>query len=274
MSHLGKNGSLKSKVLKYKKAKLAGTKLKYEVQLKEKFFLEGGGNMMEFVAWKRRANPPRDRYLRLHGLDSESSTYHDLLSPKEKGQASKMDVSKDRSVSSDAQRTPQKHHKESKSPRTSSKASHLRSHSSTASPTRIQIPLSTVTPSLQVSGSLTTPKTTPTSPARVLQLTTPSPRPGLKSQASFSSVYESSHEDIVMRARHEAEVMRAISDLRKEGLWSASRLPKVREPARRKTQWDYLLEEMQWLATDFANERRWKRNAAKKVRPRILISII
>ena len=69
-----------------------------------------------------------------------------------------------------------------------------------------------------------------------------------------------------MRARHEAEVMRAISELRKEGLWSGSRLPKVQEPQRRKTHWDYLLEEMQWLATDFANERRWKMNAAKKVR--------
>lgn len=28
---------------------------------------------------------------------------------------------------------------------------------------------------------------------------------------------------------------------------------------------DYLLEEMQWMATDFAQERRWKVAAAKKV---------
>ena len=68
-----------------------------------------------------------------------------------------------------------------------------------------------------------------------------------------------------MKARHEAEVVRAVSDLRKEGLWSASRLPKVQEPGRRKSLWDYLLEEMQWLATDFSNERRWKVNAARKV---------
>ena len=69
-----------------------------------------------------------------------------------------------------------------------------------------------------------------------------------------------------MRARHEAEVMRAIADLRREGLWSTSRLPKVQEPGRRRALWDYLLEEMQWLATDFSNERRWKVHAAKKVR--------
>jgi hypothetical protein len=29
-------------------------------------------------------------------------------------------------------------------------------------------------------------------------------------------------------------------------------------PQRRKTQWDYLMEEMRWLATDFVEERKWK----------------
>ena len=81
---------------------------------------------------------------------------------------------------------------------------------------------------------------------------------------TFASL-DTSHEDIVMRARHEADVMKAVSELRKEGLWSASRLPKVQEPVRRKVHWDYLLEEMQWLATDFINERKWKKGAAKKV---------
>ena len=76
-----------------------------------------------------------------------------------------------------------------------------------------------------------------------------------------------------MRARQEAEVMRAIADLRKEGLWSASRLPKVQEQSKKRSLWDYLLEEMQWLATDFANERRWKINAAKKVACTQLLTI-
>ena len=49
-----------------------------------------------------------------------------------------------------------------------------------------------------------------------------------------------------------------------QGLWSASRLPKVMDKPRPKVHWDYLLEEMQWLATDFAQEARWKRAAAKK----------
>ena len=86
-------------------------------------------------------------------------------------------------------------------------------------------------------------------------------------QHSISAVYESSigsQEQIVERAKQEAYVMQRIAELRKEGLWSAKRLPKVQEPPRAKAQWDYLLEEMAWLATDFAQERKWKKTAAKK----------
>lgn len=36
------------------------------------------------------------------------------------------------------------------------------------------------------------------------------------------------------------------------------------EPPRPKTHWDYLLEEMAWLAQDFAHERKWKKQAAKR----------
>lgn len=34
-------------------------------------------------------------------------------------------------------------------------------------------------------------------------------------------------------------------------------------PRRRKTHWDYLLEEMRWLATDFVEERKWKTASAR-----------
>ena len=59
--------------------------------------------------------------------------------------------------------------------------------------------------------------------------------------------------------------MSRVSELRKDGLWSSRRLPKVQEPPRNKAHWDYLLEEMQWLAADFAQERKWKKAAARKV---------
>lgn len=102
-----------------------------------------------------------------------------------------------------------------------------------------------------------------------LSLHTPSSAhtPSTPSSANISSVYESSigsKEQIVERARQEASVIQRIAELRKEGLWSAKRLPRIQEPPREKAHWDYLLEEMTWLATDFAQERKWKRAAAKK----------
>lgn len=39
----------------------------------------------------------------------------------------------------------------------------------------------------------------------------------------------------------------------------------IEMPPRNKTHWDYLLEEMRWMAMDFRQERTFKRQAAKKV---------
>lgn len=69
---------------------------------------------------------------------------------------------------------------------------------------------------------------------------------------------------ITIIGMQEAYVMQRIVELQREGLWSERRLPKVQEPARTKAHWDYLLEEMVWLAADFAQERKWKKAAAKK----------
>jgi len=44
------------------------------------------------------------------------------------------------------------------------------------------------------------------------------------------------------------------------GVNSPSKLPR-----RRKTHWDYLLEEMRWLATDFVEERKWKAASARTI---------
>lgn len=58
--------------------------------------------------------------------------------------------------------------------------------------------------------------------------------------------------------------MQRVSELQRDGLWTERRLPKLQEPQRPKAHWDYLLEEMVWLAADFAQERKWKKAAAKK----------
>ena len=102
-----------------------------------------------------------------------------------------------------------------------------------------------------------------------------SPRQTLKNSPNLSNIKQSnsptpgnndnpSQDQMVEKARQEAHVMSRISALRKEGLWSEKRLPKVQEPPRPKAHWDYLLEEMVWLSADFAQERKWKKAAAKK----------
>uniref|UniRef100_A0A4W3JTD2 E1A binding protein p400 n=1 Tax=Callorhinchus milii TaxID=7868 RepID=A0A4W3JTD2_CALMI len=63
----------------------------------------------------------------------------------------------------------------------------------------------------------------------------------------------------------ENQIHQRIAELRKEGLWSVRRLPRLQEAPRAKCHWDYLLEEMQWMATDFAQERKWKMGIAKKL---------
>ena len=63
----------------------------------------------------------------------------------------------------------------------------------------------------------------------------------------------------------EAQVLQKVNELRKDGIWSSRRLPKVQEPSRNKAHWDYLLEEMQWLVADFAQERKWKKAGCRKV---------
>ncbi|XP_041642661.1 E1A-binding protein p400 isoform X7 [Cheilinus undulatus] len=88
---------------------------------------------------------------------------------------------------------------------------------------------------------------------------------GFGQSATMQSSQESSQDKQAEQAKLDNQVHQRISELRKEGQWSASRLPKLVEASRPKSHWDYLLEEMQWMAADFAQERRWKEAAAKKL---------
>ena len=228
-----------------RKSQMTEIKRQHMILLQEKFFLEGGGNMMDYQVWKKKPNILKDQYTKQHDLDSETPAFEDLLSPRYPTQTGeKMDTENilEQEPPLDFETVPKSSVTKNDIPEPLS---------------LLQVPPTSKSNTLQPM----TPISAATSPR---SLTLSSPRPILRSHSTLS-VTEVSHEDIVMRARHEAEVMKAISELRKEGLWSSSRLPKVQEPQRIKTHWDYLLEEMQWLATDFANERRWKMNAAKKV---------
>ena len=69
----------------------------------------------------------------------------------------------------------------------------------------------------------------------------------------------------VERTKHEAMIVHQVAVLKQRGMWSLKRLPKVKEPDKIKNHWDYLLEEVTWLSTDFRQERKWKKAAAKKL---------
>ncbi|XP_072289595.1 E1A-binding protein p400 isoform X2 [Eucyclogobius newberryi] len=88
---------------------------------------------------------------------------------------------------------------------------------------------------------------------------------GFCQSGSMQTSQDGSQDKQIEQAKLESQVHQRISELRKEGQWSSSRLPKLMEASRPKSHWDYLLEEMQWMAADFAQERRWKEAAAKKL---------
>ncbi|KAF8566105.1 hypothetical protein P879_03358 [Paragonimus westermani] len=64
--------------------------------------------------------------------------------------------------------------------------------------------------------------------------------------------------EIAQDARLEATVLQQVTELRRRGMWSAARLPKVMEPKPEKTLFGCLLKEVSWMSADFKEERKWK----------------
>ncbi|BBN17604.1 helicase SRCAP/SWR1 [Marchantia polymorpha subsp. ruderalis] len=74
------------------------------------------------------------------------------------------------------------------------------------------------------------------------------------------------------RRQYEESVLAKAEDVwaKQEILDNTKKIPsKGKEPARCKTHWDFVLEEMTWLAKDFERERKWKLSQAKKVAIRV-----
>ncbi|XP_063820734.1 E1A-binding protein p400 isoform X2 [Pseudophryne corroboree] len=103
--------------------------------------------------------------------------------------------------------------------------------------------------------------------SKVLSPSTKSPvHSGTQDSPSLAPGTEDISQDPVSKPQEqENRIHQRIAELRKEGLWSLKRLPRLMEPSRPKSHWNYLLEEMQWMAADFAQERMWKIASAKKM---------
>ncbi|POM69745.1 Hypothetical protein PHPALM_13950 [Phytophthora palmivora] len=82
-------------------------------------------------------------------------------------------------------------------------------------------------------------------------------RPVLTPRSSSISV-DSTNAEFERNLR---ESVRLRSEVNKRSLTVTRKrqLPRLPTPARRKSHWDFLLDEMKWMATDFAQERNWKR---------------
>ncbi|KAI6233629.1 hypothetical protein M3Y99_00899400 [Aphelenchoides fujianensis] len=61
------------------------------------------------------------------------------------------------------------------------------------------------------------------------------------------------------------EVLDRVNDRRKDGAWADTRLPICEDAPRPKTHWDFLLEEMRWMALVARNERNHRKHFAKKM---------
>ncbi|XP_050451369.1 helicase domino isoform X1 [Cataglyphis hispanica] len=136
-------------------------------------------------------------------------------------------------------------------------------------PSKPAITITAPSPVIEKPSSSITTTVTPKTPTTTTALNNPQPVVKLVKLSTPTTIVTScditnNQEQIVEKAKQEAYVMQRIAELQREGLWSERRLPKVQEPARTKAHWDYLLEEMVWLAADFAQERKWKKAAAKK----------
>ncbi|KAL6258452.1 hypothetical protein P5V15_010408 [Pogonomyrmex californicus] len=285
--------------MEHKMRRMRAVREKYVENASELFFLHTGGNMMDYHTWRKRTPTPQFvHFLRQHRLDPDDDD-EDLTAPlssiSEFSQLSGVTTavtatttvtstivtattavttvtSSSAVVQIPNQRTEVKIAGTGVTPiavSTTLPAAALAQLSqggtSAVADTK---PVTTVTNPVVEKSSLSTTVATPKTPMTTA-LSNPQPIVKLVKLSTPTTIITScditnNQEQIVEKAKQEAYVMQRIAELQREGLWSERRLPKVQEPTRTKAHWDYLLEEMVWLAADFAQERKWKKAAAKK----------
>lgn len=70
---------------------------------------------------------------------------------------------------------------------------------------------------------------------------------------------------IVLQENQACKVLRRIYHLQQNDKWSLRQPKRCPEPTRQATTWDTLLQEMSWMRSDFREERKWKRAAARNL---------
>ncbi|KAK6637968.1 hypothetical protein RUM44_008392 [Polyplax serrata] len=236
------NGAAKRRILDYNSVKLNQFITKYAECVAELFFLEADGNIIDFPTWKSKRQ--------------STQQFQNFL------QSNKLDLDDEEEDLSSALALPEYDGENKQS------GSSLAATSQVATTSHVQGLHQQNQGGNDVGTTNRHSNVEKRSPTKQLNklILNPLARQHTR-QHSISAVYETSlgsQEQIVEKAKQEAYVVQRVSELQREGLWSEKRLPKVQEPPRNKAHWDYLLEEMVWLAADFAQERKWKKANAKK----------
>jgi E1A-binding protein p400 len=258
---------MRRKVVEYFYQNIEILRKRYQHSLQELFFLQHGGSLVDFPLWRRRPTPQWLTYQATHKLEDEIDFFV-TSNPIENTQV--------QNIGNDYIALQHKFYPGNITPGNVQQGKMLSvSGSGFGNPQRAQNPHTTSTAPGNPMGShidlasskLFMSKDANFGPSVVQQLNRHSSSNSTQDDLANAKVlaFNNSKEDIMLEAKREADILKRVSELRKEGLWSAKRLPKVQEPGRNKSHWDYVLEEMAWLATDFAQERRWKKGVAKKV---------
>ena len=256
-------GQMHERLLQHYCDSIETIKVNFRERLQELFFIQSGGNMVDYPAWKQRPNPHLLSFLNVYRLDDNTSmstpTATNTISPSIKMQAA---YSSAGSVHTHTTQTALQGVEQ---------PSRLSNSSNKSRSLNVSVQQYGFVQGLHgISQEERNKNFNNKIVSHGFQKNVTSDQSDLRQVITSTQQFQRSspstvHEDIAGQARHESEMLQRISHLRKNGLWSASRLPKVYEQPRKKSHWDFLLEEMQWLATDFSQEKRWKRNMAKKV---------
>ena len=225
------DGELRQALVAESDLRIERVKGDHRDHLLELYFLKNGGNILNFNSWKEKPNRERDEYMMQNKLEDGAGTGTAVPVSRTSVPVVKTAAQSTKAVSVSIPSSPGRREGVGSPPRLASPP-HLGSPPRIGSPPRLRSPT----------------------------LVTRS-----KSRVSRIESAPAPSEEIAQQARHEAEVRQRMADLQKNRLSSGQRLAPIQEPGRAKAHWDYLLEEMQWLAGDFAKERRWKGATARKV---------
>ncbi len=229
--------SRRERLLEKRRAMLRLAQDAYKDHMAELFFLQSTHSVVDLPAFKKKPNPQFLNFLKSNNCPKEILNEVRLTV----GGGGNLD-----SISSAGDRV-------SASPSASSAVS-----SSSAAPT----PATPTCTSSQASAA---------APPRLVGLASSSAAsPAASSSSSLpgtpsllARTLSDSRELLGEKMKQEAYVLRRVQELTKEGVWSRDRLPKLCERPVGRSHWDALLQEMQWLAVDFHQERLWKKAAAK-----------